>query len=57
MQVLYQLSYGPVVVALDERNAGSSAPAYGLPQCSLSLHRHGAHTWRQTATSFPCTTT
>ncbi len=35
----------------------SFALAVGLVWREMSLQRRGAHTWRHTATSFPCTAT
>ena len=57
MQVLYQLSYGP----LDTHgrwNAGRSALARRPRLASRELTTQWArYTWRQTATSLPCTLT
>ena len=67
MQVLYQLSYGPVGI---EWLAWRWSPGLARRPCRFdaeSLHRSGSahrrgvtwavipgcHTWRQTATSFP----
>ena len=57
MQVLYQLSYGPFGYAKGGWNAGRSALADGLAWRGEILHGGGAHTWRHTATSLPCTVT
>ena len=48
MQVLYQLSYGPM-------NAGDALEL--VPPSYPSLHRGCDHTWRHTATNRPCTST
>ena len=48
MQVLYQLSYGPII--------NDSAPCKRCVD-AISLHLHAGQTWRQTATSRPCTST
>ncbi len=48
MQVLYQLSYGPM-------NAGDAVEL--VPSSYPSLHRSSGHTCRHTATSRPCTST
>ena len=48
MQVLYQLSYGPM-------NAGDAVEL--VPSSYPSLHRSSDHTWRHTATRRPCTST
>lgn len=53
MQVLYQLSYGPVGC---ERLAGSWSSGLAWRPRRFdrkSLHRSGAHTWRHTASNFP----
>jgi hypothetical protein len=52
MQVLYQLSYGPMW----NRETGRTLVvclAEGLVLRSVSLQPHAAQTWRQTATSLP----
>ena len=53
MQVLYQLSYGPMVV--------SSALGLGLrleeAYTGKGTKPRNAQTWRQTATNLPCTCT
>jgi hypothetical protein len=65
MQVLYQLSYGPIG-ALDRMTAGmdpvlqlGSCRARGprLAQSQLTPRWVGPQTWRQTATRRPCTVT
>ena len=48
MQVLYQLSYGPM-------NAGDALRL--VPSSYPSLHRRGGYTCRHTATNRPCTST
>ena len=48
MQVLYQLSYGPM-------NAGDAVEL--VPPSYPSLHRSSGHTCRHTATRRPCTST
>ena len=66
MQVLYQLSYGPVWIDGASNVGGSLVPGrwtrWALPFDAESLHRRGpelvaVHTWRHTATSLPCTDT
>ena len=53
MQVLYQLSYGPMIVGralgLGLRREEAYTGAGGMPL--------NPQTWRQTATSLPCTCT
>ena len=61
MQVLYQLSYGPVGCADAGTLVGPVRP-WGRVVRLLSLHRgppvtRTSHTCRQTATSRPCTLT
>ena len=48
MQVLYQLSYGPM-------NAGDAVEL--VPSSYPTLHRSSGHTCRHTATRRPCTST
>ena len=53
MQVLYQLSYGPMIVGSALRHGLRREEAY----TGESQHLTGDQTWRQTATNLPCTCT
>ena len=53
MQVLYQLSYGPMIVGTTLGLGLRREEVYTGEGLVLA----GDHTWRQTATNLPCTCT
>ena len=58
MQVLYQLSYGPVGDAWRQERWSFCLARRGPCLASIELTTWRArYTWRQTATSLPCTAT